>query len=90
MVTEPMHVAGRPHWKCKACGQPWPCATARTELLTGYHGMPLSLSLYLASLHLDCLNDLYALNPNPDDSVPQPSEVFTRFYGWTVPGRGSG
>ncbi|WP_326556269.1 hypothetical protein [Micromonospora sp. NBC_01796] len=51
--------------------------------------MPLSLSLFLASLYLDCLNDLYKLNPNPDDSVPEPSEVFTRFYGWTVPRRGA-
>ncbi|WP_326561387.1 hypothetical protein [Micromonospora sp. NBC_01796] len=45
--------------------------------------MPLSLSLYLATMYLDCLNDLYTLNP--DDSVPTPDEVFTRFYGWTVP-----
>lgn len=78
-----MHLPGRPHWGCKACGQPWPCETARTELLAGYHGMPLSLSLYLATMYLDCLNDLYTLNP--DDSVPTPDEVFTRFYGWTVP-----
>ncbi|MEV4631368.1 hypothetical protein AB0J90_34370 [Micromonospora sp. NPDC049523] len=77
----PFHVPGRPHWRCIRCGNEWPCPTAKTELLTGYRGMKLSLSMLLASQWVDCLNDLCALNPSKGET-PSTRDLYERFFNW--------
>jgi hypothetical protein len=33
MTTDVKHIANQPSWDCGGCGEPWPCAAKRAELL---------------------------------------------------------
>lgn len=77
----PLHIPGRPHWRCRRCGVEWPCPTAQAELVAGYRDMKISLSLYLASQWVDCLTDLCVLHPTSGDAPSLPG-LFERFFGW--------
>jgi hypothetical protein len=66
------HVCERPSWECRACGDPWPCRTARVSLSDGADRV--MLTMYMWS-HLDLA--LTELPPGP------PAELFDRFLRWT-------
>ncbi len=73
------HTPLRPIWCCRACGQPWPCATARLLLRAEYESNPIGLSIYLAGLMYEAMRDLYHLNPHDG---PEPAALFDRFVAW--------
>ncbi len=74
MTLEP-HVAERPSWACAGCGQPWPCAPARSRLADEYDGMRHGLGLYLAGSYAEASADLYG-------SKVLVESLFDRFVGW--------
>ena len=49
LVPRTEHVGVRPHWDCRVCGGPWPCATAKVELAEQYQNFPHGLSVFLGS-----------------------------------------
>jgi hypothetical protein len=67
------HLPIRPSWTCSACGRPWPCDTARVDLLTGYADVPVALAVYLAG----CFLEAVAGQP----AVPS-EKLYLRFLGW--------
>jgi hypothetical protein len=73
------HVPLRPLFICKIDAQPWPCADARLGLVTGFRDRRISRCLFLGAMFIDCMNDLYKLNP---DTAPQPAALYARFFGW--------
>lgn len=40
------HTAHRPSWDCRACGKPWPCPTARTEMQATMDDVQLRMFLW--------------------------------------------
>ncbi|MBQ0892215.1 hypothetical protein KBX37_03720 [Micromonospora sp. U56] len=77
--TTPPHTPMRPHWFCRSCGQPWPCAQSRLLLKAEYERKLPTLSIYLAGLMYEAMQDLYHLNPHDG---PSPRELFDRFVAW--------
>nr|MDT0656872.1 hypothetical protein [Micromonospora sp. DSM 115978] len=71
------HTPVRPEWNCGGCGDPWPCADGRTELLTEYAAAPLALSLFLASCLVNAMQDLAAHRAR---------HLHSRFLGWSEQG----
>lgn len=69
------HLPKRPAWDCSTCGETWPCANAKENLLLEYLGNKSSLLLYLTLIWQDAFDDLAA-------SVTIPPELFERFTGW--------
>ena len=80
--TGPPHTPLRPMWCCRACGQPWPCASARLLLRAEYARNRTGLSIYLAGLMYEAMRDLYHLNPHDG---PDPKTLFDRFLAWGSP-----
>jgi hypothetical protein len=68
-----LHIPTRPSWNCTGCGQPWPCATRRDQLMAEYSRSRVSLSLYLSSCLVEATRDLPG-----DDAGP----LYLRFLGW--------
>lgn len=82
MVTlqqEVNHLGKRPSWDCLACGQPWPCAQAKDELLHEFRRYPSSLTVYMSSYMCEALDDLTAHGEAP------PPDLFERFLSWVRP-----
>ncbi|MFJ6196637.1 hypothetical protein [Micromonospora sp. NPDC092111] len=77
-----LHVPHRPLWLCLACGDPWPCGTARLILAAEYRNSPVALSIYLAGMLYNAVDDLYRLNPH---DAPKPGALHERFLGWATP-----
>jgi hypothetical protein len=79
--VEGRHIPLRPGWQCGACEETaWPCGTAKTDLVASYHGMRISLSLYLAGLYVEAMDDIYVRGA--DQTTPDPRQLFERFLGW--------
>jgi hypothetical protein len=57
LVPRTLHLPERPSWDCEACGKPWPCAVAKTELMEQYGRWDLSLSLLLGLYLVDAIDD---------------------------------
>jgi hypothetical protein len=76
-TSEPTHLHDRPHWRCRACGHPWPCTSARTNLLEEYRAYPSLLKVYLSSQMYDALDDFTATGD------PPPLNLYERFLSWT-------
>lgn len=82
--AEGLHIPLRPSWRCGGCEETaWPCESAKADLLAGYHGMRISLSLYLAALYVDAMDDIYVRSA--DRTAPDPRHLFERFLGWNNP-----
>ncbi|MEV0806420.1 hypothetical protein [Micromonospora sp. NPDC050200] len=77
-----LHVPLCPLWLCRACGAPWPCGTARLTLLADYRGSHVALSIYLAGMLYNAVDDLHRLNPH---NRPKPGALHERFLGWAAP-----
>ncbi len=70
------HVAARPGWRCRTCAMPWPCAGARSELLTEFRDCPSALHIHLMVSYLAALDDLAVRG-----AVPM-RELYERFLAW--------
>lgn len=57
------HVAMRPLWRCRNCGEDWPCEPAQLSLLSEYQGDRTSLIIYLSALMAEAHNQLTRLDP---------------------------
>jgi hypothetical protein len=68
-----LHIPHRPSWRCRVDATPWPCETARRQLLAEYDGARISLHLYLAANLVEASGHL------PD--VPS-GQLWERFIGW--------
>ena len=69
------HLPKRPAWDCNNCGETWPCANAKENLLLEYLGNRSSLLLYLALIRQEAFDDFAT-------SGTVPPEIFERFTGW--------
>ena len=70
------HLHARPAWDCRVCGQPWPCADAKTNLLTEFRGFPSVLTVYLSGQMYDALDDLTS------HGEYTPADLYERFISW--------
>jgi hypothetical protein len=52
------HVAERPSWNCRACSAPWPCPTAKGDLLAEFQDFPSTLVIHLCGLMGEAAHDL--------------------------------
>lgn len=64
-------------WICRNCAGPWPCGTARLNLLREFTNDRIGLCVYLASQYATAVDDLYPTHP---------ALIYGRFVGW-VPRR---
>jgi hypothetical protein len=71
-MTGPEHIADRPSWNCRACGDPWPCAPARKALIAEL--TMVGLAVYMWTNLEEAARDL---------SGEPFGEVYTRFLGWS-------
>ena len=69
------HLPERPSWDCRKCGQTWPCANAKADLLCEYLVSPTALLVYLASRKWEAFHDFSA-------SGVVPTDLDGRFVGW--------
>ena len=70
------HLCGRPDWDCLICQQPWPCANAKTDLLTEFRNFPSVLAIYLSGQMNDAIDDLTS------QGEPPPDDLYERFISW--------
>ena len=70
------HLGVRPSWDCVACGQPWPCANAKEELLTEFRNFPSVLAIYMSAQLTEAFDDLSATSGHP------PPDLYDRFIAW--------
>ncbi|GAA2700088.1 hypothetical protein GCM10010429_02440 [Micromonospora olivasterospora] len=75
-MTARPHRPGRPHWRCTACGAPWPCSPARLDLLAEYGRDRVALCVYLVTRAEDARQDFERLGLTPDPAL------LTRFTAW--------
>jgi hypothetical protein len=68
LVPRTLHRPERPSWDCEVCGDTWPCAVAKIELLEQYGRWNQGLYLLLGSYLVDAIDDYrggrHALPPN--------------------------
>ncbi len=57
LVPRTPHQPDRPTWDCLACGEPWPCAPGKVELVEQGSVHRRSLRLYLESCAIDMIDD---------------------------------
>jgi hypothetical protein len=69
------HLPKRPTWDCDTCGQTWPCANAKADLLAEYLGNHSALLVYLGLRHWEAFDDFAATSAIPPD-------LEERFFGW--------
>jgi len=72
------HDAGRPSWDCRVCGQPWPCANAKVDLVEEYEQSRTMLILFMAACLAEAIDDLSAGGASPAD-------LYDRFLNWVRP-----
>ncbi|MGX6607241.1 hypothetical protein ACWKSP_34720 [Micromonosporaceae bacterium Da 78-11] len=75
-VNQADHLNNRPGWDCRACGQPWPCANAKADLLIEFRKFPSVLRIYMSAQMYDALNDLTSRGE------PVPPDLYERFLAW--------
>ncbi|MET7400393.1 hypothetical protein ABZS66_43590 [Dactylosporangium sp. NPDC005572] len=74
------HIPGRPTWLCTGCGDPWPCAAKRHQLLAEYGESHAELRTMMALRVADAAEDLRQLGAE---------QLWGRFLGWLpAPGQG--
>jgi hypothetical protein len=64
-------------WICTGCGEPWPCATRRRQLLAQYADAEVSLSLLLAAAMIEAAGEPGGVLRD----VPA-GDLYARFIGW--------
>jgi hypothetical protein len=73
-VDRTEHTAEHPSWDCRACGQPWPCGSARERLLVEFRGWPSALTIYLDAQPAAAYDDIPGITPE---------QLHERFLAWT-------
>jgi hypothetical protein len=76
------HLGERPLWTCRLCGDPWPCAEARRELLAEFRRFPSVLKIYMTAQMVDAVTDLGSGDGEP------PRDLYARFLSWLPAGTG--
>jgi hypothetical protein len=76
MVKRVEHLRDRPGWDCRSCRQPWPCATAKANLLIEFRQFPSVLTIYLSAQMYEALGDMTSAGK------PAPSNLYDRFLSW--------
>ena len=71
-----LHTPWRPAWDCAACGEPWPCAAAKAELLAVYDIEDAELRRLLSFSFVKVVDDFRAFG------VPRPAEFGERLFDW--------
>ncbi|BAL91351.1 hypothetical protein AMIS_61310 [Actinoplanes missouriensis 431] len=71
------HFYLRPSWSCQGCGEPWPCARARADLMAQYRPERISLAIYLGAVLADALHDGLGTSC--------PEALYHRMLGWIRP-----
>lgn len=66
------HIEARPTWDCRACGEPWPCPDAQTELKAQMS--PTSVRIHMW-LRLEVAAE--------DMPTATALDMFDRFLRWT-------
>jgi len=77
------HNPNDPTWECKACGDPWPCATRRAKFLADYVGRRSELRMVISNFFADARVDL--ADPTMDLRA-QYALLHTRFFAWIADG----
>jgi hypothetical protein len=75
-VQQTEHLHDRPGWDCRACGEPWPCAIAKTGLAMEFQRFPSVLAIYMAAQMHDALLDMTS------HGTPPPPDLYERFLSW--------
>jgi hypothetical protein len=78
LVPRTEHDADRPSWECRVCGQSWPCANAKVDLVEQYQRGRTMLILFLCSCMVEAIDDLVR-------SGGVPADLYDRFLGWVRP-----
>jgi hypothetical protein len=68
------HIAARPSWNCRNCAMPWPCQTAKKDLVTEFRDFPSMLVINLYGLMGEAAGDLQTS-----------AGLQARFLGWVSP-----
>ncbi|HEY0700128.1 MAG TPA: hypothetical protein VGD43_20270 [Micromonospora sp.] len=71
------HRPGRPHWRCTACGAPYPCGPGRVALLMAFDRDRVALAVLLGDLMLTAARDFHLLGHDGD--IPG---LHARFLAW--------
>jgi hypothetical protein len=67
------HNPERPGWRCRACGEPWPCPARRSSYLAEFAGNPVGLTMLMAGWLAEAARDL----------GDEPARVlYARMLGW--------
>lgn len=69
------HHPDRPSWRCRSCGQPWPCPPARFELRIAYGADRAGLARHLGDLLFTAARE----------SNADAADLYDRFIAWTDP-----
>jgi hypothetical protein len=77
------HFNRRPGWDCCTCGLPWPCVSAKADLVREFQKFPSVLAIYMSAQMQDALNDL------TDNGDPAPLDLYERFLAWVIDMRAS-
>ena len=72
------HIRRRPSWDCACCGQPWPCANAKENLVREFNRFPTVLTIFMATQMYEAFDDLA-----PRIKLP-PRHLYERFLAWIV------
>lgn len=67
------HTATRPSWRCRIDGKPWPCPTARRQLVLDFADDPSQLAAYLGAHLGEAYQDL---------SWRRGGDVYAQILGW--------
>ena len=70
------HIRTRPSWDCAVCGQAWPCAGAKRDLLREFGQFPSVLTIFMTMQMYDAFDDLA-----PRGELP-PARLYERFLEW--------
>jgi hypothetical protein len=75
LIARRDHDAERPTWDCRVCGQTWPCATAKVDLVEQFERGRTMLILFMGSCMVEAIDDLKSAGGPPAD-------LYDRFLGW--------
>lgn len=79
MTAAVEHVAERPSWDCRVCRMPWPCPTARKDLLDEFRDFPSTLIIQLSGQMAEAAEDL--MSHGDGSSL----NLHDRFVAWARP-----
>lgn len=70
-MDEQEHMAARPTWECRTCGDAWPCGVARKQMLDEMDATALRITIWLQME--EAAEDMPGMSAG---------EMFDRFLSW--------